>query len=279
MSTFLQNSISYKSNYKKIVEVFIFHEYYLSRNCTTIDFVPDRESLTMIRNYNLLFKRTAQGFVLLQSVDNKTTSPSFSGLVTFGFEMIFKDVLFLNLTEMPFQYNQFISFTNKKTDRELLHEDSYVGEKDIRPFAGNGIGGKIELTLNQNNEFFGEESQTHKIYQYKVFFNARTFVMRYNFYFSTTKMEISKFYVINEKDGKRYEDFTSRQLENGIDVFSLELSDEIKLKEQYDFLLYLKKEDEFDKSLSKFLPHPEPKNLSFDSMRNLFINDLFVVLD
>ena len=64
-----------------------------------------------------------------------------------------------------------------------------------------------------------------------------------------------------------------------MDVFSLELSDEIKLKEQFDFLFYLKKEDEFDKSFSKFLPHPEPKNLSFDPDRNLFIIDIFNPLD
>jgi hypothetical protein len=64
-----------------------------------------------------------------------------------------------------------------------------------------------------------------------------------------------------------------------MDVFSLEFSEEIKLKEQFDFLFYLKKEDEFDKSFSKFLPHPAPKNLSFDSERNLFIIDLFTVLD
>ena len=64
-----------------------------------------------------------------------------------------------------------------------------------------------------------------------------------------------------------------------MDVFSLQLTDKVKLKEQFDFLFYLKKEDEFDKSFSKFLPHPEPKNLSFDAKRNLFIIDLFSVLD
>jgi len=64
-----------------------------------------------------------------------------------------------------------------------------------------------------------------------------------------------------------------------MDVFSLELFEEIKLKEQFDFLLYLKKEDEFDKSFSKFLPHPEPKNLSYDSERKVFIIDLFTILD
>ena len=279
MSSAIQNSISLKTNFKQIVEVLVFHEYYKNRNCTTIDFVPDQQSRSMIRNYDLLFKKTAQGFVLLQNRDSKTTSPSFLGPVTFGFNMVFKDVLFLNRTNMPYQNNQLMLFNNETPDRDRLHDDSYVGEKDIQPYAGNGIVGKIELILNQKDEFFGVETRSLDSYQYKIFFDARTFILRYNFYFTGPEGDINKFYILNEKDGKRYQNFTARKLENGMDVFSLELTDEVKLKEQFDFLFYLKKEDEFDKSFSKFLPHPEPKNLSFDAKRNLFIIDLFCVLD
>lgn len=279
MSSAIQNSISLKTNFKQIVEVLVFHEYYKNRNCTTIDFVPDQQSRSMIRNYDLLFKKTAQGFVLLQNRDSKTTSPSFLGPVTFGFNMVFKDVLFLNRTNMPYQNNQLMLFNNETPDRDRLHDDSYVGEKDIQPYAGNGIVGKIELILNQKDEFFGVETRSLDSYQYKIFFDARTFILRYNFYFTGPEGDINKFYILNEKDGKRYQNFTARKLENGMDVFSLELTDEVKLKEQFDFLFYLKKEDEFDKSFSKFLPHPEPKNLSFDAKRNLFIIDLFSVLD
>ena len=279
MSSAIQNSISLKTNFKQIVEVLVFHEYYKNRNCTTIDFVPDQQSRSMIRNYDLLFKKTAQGFVLLQNRDSKTTSPSFLGPVTFGFNMVFKDVLFLNRTNMPYQNNQLMLFNNETPDRDRLHDDSYVGEKDIQPYAGNGIVGKIELILNQKDEFFGVETRSLDSYQYKIFFDARTFILRYNFYFTGPEGDINKFYILNEKDGKRYQNFTARKLENGMDVFSLQLTDKVKLKEQFDFLFYLKKEDEFDKSFSKFLPHPEPKNLSFDAKRNLFIIDLFSVLD
>ena len=103
--------------------------------------------------------------------------------------------------------------------------------------------------------------------------------MRYNFYFSSSANNIQNFYVLNEKTSSRYLEFTKRQLENGKIVYSLEIPDSHKLMDRYGFLFYLKKDDEFDKSFSKFLPHPEPKNLSFDSIRNIFINDLFVTLD
>ena len=121
MSSVLQNSISLKTNFKKIVEVLVFHEYYKNRNCHTVEFIPDQQSRSIIRNHDLLFRQTAQGFVLLQNRDTKTKSPSFLGPVTFGFNMVFKDVLFLNLTKMPFHYNQFMSFNNQTLDLSLIH--------------------------------------------------------------------------------------------------------------------------------------------------------------
>ena len=279
MSSVLGNHIKLKTNFKKIVEVFVYHEYYINKNCNSIKYIPDTESRKMIRNYDLIFRQTSQGFVLLQNIDTKTTSPSFMGPVTFRFNMVFTDNLFLNLTNIPFQYNQFISFSNENFEEDRLHHDIYVGEKDIKLCDADGISGKINLTLNKKNEFFGAENQTYTQYKYKAFFDSRTFRLRYNFYFSKIGGDIRKFYVKNEKDGKRYDNFTSRKLENGMDVYSIELSEEIKLRERFEFLFYLKKEDEFDKSFSKFLSHPEPKNLSFDAERNLFTIDLFNPLD
>ena len=279
MSSGLNNQIKLKTNFKKIVEVLVYHEYYISRNCNSIKYIPDTESRLMIRNYDLLFRQTSQGFVLLQNLDSKTTSASFMGPVTFGFNMIFSDDLFLNITNIPFRYNQFMSFSNENFEGDRLHHDIYVGEKDIKPCDADGISGRINLTLNKKNEFFGGETQTSTQYKYKVFFDSRIFRLRYNFYFSRIGGDIRKFFVKNEKDGMRYDNFTPRKLENGMDVYSLELSNEIKLREKFDFLFYLKKEDEFDKSFSKFLSHPESKNLSFDPDRNLFTIDLFNPLD
>ena len=281
MSTPSQNSIHYKSNFKKIAEVLVFHEYYTNKNCSTIDFVINQQNRSLLKNYGLLFKQTGQGFVILQSVDSKTRSASFSGPVTIVFDMVFKDLLFLSLTNIPFKYSQLLNFTNEKAVGERLHEEAYVGENEIHPFSGNGIAGKLSLTINQENEFFGKENEGLNVptYKYRINFDARTFVLRYNFYFTRQSGDIKKYYVFNEKDGIRYENFIPRKLKNGIEAFSLELSEEIKLKEKYEFLFYLKKEDEFDKSFSKFLPHPEPINLNFDEEKKVFFNDLFISLD
>ena len=279
MSAVSTNSIIYQSNFNKIIEVIVFHEYYVDKNCQSVSFAPNAASELILRNYGLLFKKTDQGFVIIQNLSFKTDGPNFKGPISLDFDMFFKDILFLNITKMPFQYNQFINFTNENLEADRLHEGAYVGDKDIQPYNGNGIGGKVSLTLNNKDEFFGGKTNDSTFYEYKIFFDSRTFLLRYNFYFSAKESDIKKFYVLNEKNGKRYENFIFRKLENGMDVFSLELRDTIKLKDQFDFLFYLKKEDEFDKSFSKFLPHPEPKNLSFDKERNIFIIDLFNPLD
>ena len=88
-------------------------------------------------------------------------------------------------------------------------------------------------------------------------FDARTFRLRYNFYFSKIGGDIRKFYVKNEKDGKRYDNFTSRKLENGMDVFSIE-ADEIKLKSN-SILFYLKKKTNLISPFQNFYRNLNPK--------------------
>lgn len=281
MNNLLINSFDYRSNFSKIVEVFVSHEYYSNKKCNSIEIIPELESSLLIRNYDLLFKPTSQGFIILQNLNSKNSSVVFSGPVSFSFKMIFKDLLFLNLTDIPFKYNQSFLFSNKSSEEGNLHENTFVGKNDIQSSSKNGLSGLINLTLNKKNEFFGNENKNNipKTLKYTIKYDSRNFILRYNFYFSSSANNIQNYYVLNEKTSSRYLEFTKRQLENGKIVYSLEIPDSHKLMDRYGFLFYLKKDDEFDKSFSKFLPHPEPKNLSFDSIRNIFINDLFVTLD
>ena len=281
MNNLLINSFDYRSNFSKIVEVFVSHEYYSNKKCNSIEIIPELESSLLIRNYDLLFKPTSQGFIILQNLNSKNSSVVFSGPVSFSFKMIFKDLLFLNLTDIPFKYNQSFLFSNKSSEEGNLHENTFVGKNDIQSSSKNGLSGLINLTLNKKNEFFGNENKNNipKTLKYTIKYDSRNFILRYNFYSSSSANNIQNYYVLNEKTSSRYLEFTKRQLENGKIVYSLEIPDSYKLMDRYGFLFYLKKDDEFDKSFSKFLPHPEPKNLSFDSTRNIFINDLFVTLD
>ena len=64
-----------------------------------------------------------------------------------------------------------------------------------------------------------------------------------------------------------------------MEVFSFILPKEVKMNEKYSNRLYLKKEDEFNKSYSKYLSHPEPSNLKFDSTLNVYFLEVFVKVD
>ena len=91
MNNLLINSFDYRSNFSKIVEVFVSHEYYSNKKCNSIEIIPELESSLLIRNYDLLFKPTSQGFIILQNLNSKNSSVVFSGPVSFSFKMIFKD--------------------------------------------------------------------------------------------------------------------------------------------------------------------------------------------
>lgn len=279
MNNFQKNSFNYQSNFSKIVEVFIYHNYYIDSVCNTLEFLPELETKIKLRNYELLCKPTSQGFVILQNLNGKTSSPSFSGTINLDFKVIFKDLLFLNLTDIPYENNLSFDFSNKLSPKESLHKNIYVDGNDLTDNNSNGISGRIKLLLNQDNEFFGEEKENRTFFKYSISFNSRIFILRYNFYFVSQSKDMSDYYVFDEKKGKRYLDFKKRKLENGTSVFTLEIPEQKKQSERYDFLYYLKKEDEFDKSFSKFLQYPDPKNLSYDKNEDRFINDLFISLD
>ena len=217
MNNLLINSFDYRSNFSRIVEVFVSHEYYSNKKCNSIEIIPELESSLLIRNYDLLFKPTSQGFIILQNLNSKNSSVVFSGPVSFSFKMIFKDLLFLNLTDIPFKYNQSFLFSNKSSEEGNLHENTFVGKNDIQSSSENGLSGLINLTLNKKNEFFGNENKNSipKTLKYTIKYDSRNFILRYNFYFSSSENNIKNYYVLNEKTSNRYLEFTKRQLENG----------------------------------------------------------------
>jgi hypothetical protein len=62
-------------------------------------------------------------------------------------------------------------------------------------------------------------------------------------------------------------------------VQSFVMPKEVKMNETYNHKLFLKKEDEFNKSFNKFLPHPTPNNLKFDIDSNTFFLESFIKIN
>jgi hypothetical protein len=93
------------------------------------------------------------------------------------------------------------------------------------------------------------------------------------------QLDFSNFFIYDENANKQFNTFFQRTLENGMNVFSFVLDEELKMSEGYKQKLYLKKEDEFNKSFNKYLSHPVPQNLKFESEANIFYLESFIKID
>ena len=51
------------------------------------------------------------------------------------------------------------------------------------------------------------------------------------------------------------------------------------MKDNYKYKLYLKKEDDFNKSFNKYLSHPIPKNLKYEVENDIFFLENFIKIN
>jgi hypothetical protein len=196
----MNNRFDYTNDFSKIVELSFYHEYFASNNLENIDLIPDRATTDLIRNYNLILRKKENSFVIFRNNNSNVGSLVFSGSVTLKFVLKFKDQLFLNYTDIPFQYHQKFVLKATEGDKSRLHPQTYVDESIVEPYSENGIIGEISLEINQNNEFFGydQEENNPELLKFYTRFNSRTVMFRYNFYFSGKEMDFSNFFVFDE---------------------------------------------------------------------------------
>jgi hypothetical protein len=273
------NRFEYTNNFSLILELTVLHNYFESNKLGTYDLIPTTETNDLIRNYNLLVRKKENKFFILKNNESNLGSPVFKGNVILNFVMKFKDSLFLNITDIPFQYKQKFILTSINAEAGKLHQGYYAGASIIQPYDENGIVAEINFKINEDNEFFGNDDKKTIPLKYFVRFNSRTVMFRYNFYFTKKDNDFQDFFILDENTNISYKDFSKRTLENEMEVFSFILPKEVKMNEKYSNRLYLKKEDEFNKSYSKYLSHPEPSNLKFDSTLNVYFLEVFVKVD
>ncbi len=277
----MTNRYDYVSNYSKILELSLYHEFFVNNELVAFDLIPDKETSDLIKNYNLILRKKENTFIILKSNNSNLSSVVFAGPIAMSFILKFNDLLFLNKTDIPFQYNQKFVLKSTDSDKNRLHPNTYVDESIIEPYDDNGLIGHILFELNQNNEFFGFEDSESDVKPLKLYarFNSRIVKFRFNFYYSKNEKDFSNFFVYDENTNERYNDFSSRILENGMKVQSFVMPKEVKMNETYNHKLFLKKEDEFNKSFNKFLPHPTPNNLKFDNDSNTFFLESFIKIN
>lgn len=277
----MNNRYDYTSDYSKILELSFYHEFFRDTSLVAIDLIPDIETQSLLKNYNLLQRKKGNSFIFLKNNNSNLNNLVFSGPIQLVFRLKFNDPLFLNITDIPFGYQQKIVLEPSDDNEGRLHPMTYVDPNISQETDENGVFAEIKIAINENNEFFGYEEQDKPAPPKKFFarFNSRTIKFRYNFYSVGKQLDFSNFFIYDEIANEQYNTFFQRTLENGMNVFSFVVEEELKMCESYKQKLYLKKEDEFNKSFNRYLSHPIAQNLKFESEANVFYLENFIKID
>ena len=281
-----KNTINFISNFKKIIQVKIDHNFFTNEDYIFTDFNPDEISKLTIKNYGLIFRKIQNGFVLLSNFNERFSSKVFGGVVNLNFNFKILDSNFLNYTDIPYNNDQKFVFknnfiktntgSNSKKTEYLLHENNYASSTDILEKENSLLSGSVQLGINQNDEFFGKAKKSSKLINYKINFDSRLVKLRYNLISEKKISNIKKFYVSNDENKLDNIKLYKRNLMSGKEVFSIEIDEMIKMKDNLELNYFLKKDDKFFNSFSLPLPLPKKSNISYDKKNDLFYADIFV---
>ena len=281
-----KNTINFISNFKKIIQVKIDHNFFTNEDYIFTDFNPDEISELTIKNYGLIFRKIQNGFVLLSNFNERFSSKVFGGVVNLNFNFKILDSNFLNYTDIPYNNDQKFVFknnfiktntgSNSKKTEYLLHENNYASSTDILEKENSLLSGSVQLGINQNDEFFGKSKKNSKLINYKINFDSRLVKLRYNLISEKKISNIKKFYVSNDENKLDNIKLYKRNLMSGREVFSIEIDEMIKMKDNLELNYFLKKDDKFFNSFSLPLPLPKKSNISYDKKNDLFYADIFV---
>ncbi|GGE40971.1 hypothetical protein [Psychroflexus planctonicus] len=273
------NSYNYVSNFRKLLSCKLKHTYYNDNVLKNVVVKPDLETQELLDNFNILFRLTNDGFVLLSKVDNRFASKNYEGAIRLKFIFEVKNNYFINITDLPFSSNQKLCFFNEQDlSDEKLQLSNPVDENDSFSYDNNGINGEINLKINTKNQFFGNEEALENKQQlnFSILFNSREVKLRYNFYSLKENNVFKNYYLTDENNTIKIKDFKQRFLASGTKAHFVILEEKIVVSELYSNKMYLKKEDDILSYFSLFLPHPKPSNISYDRNIDYFINDIYV---
>ena len=183
-----------KTKFDILFQVVFEHGYFKDKCLKGLEIRPTEQTLDLLRDYGLLFKRTKTGFVVLYEIDTtsfpeKPLKPIQKEL-RLSYEIYVKDVCFVNYTQIPLDYRNpdFFYFDNRTQNVVnhdlLLTQQNYVGIYDITELIGEfenidkpatAVSSLIEVSdlnnkkvlskkvLKQKDEITGEERFIYQI--------------------------------------------------------------------------------------------------------------------
>jgi hypothetical protein len=270
-----KHSIDFVSDYSKIIEVNFYHNFFKNNNFEFLKISPNFTTISLLKQYGLIFREKSNGFILIMENNNKFSSSSFKGEITLLFDFIIKDSFFFNYTNIDNDLKKIMVFTNKFENN--LHSDLFVSDNDLVLNDNTDYSGQINLSINKLNEYFGYGKNREDIVEntYNVRFDSRELVFRYNFF--SEKENLSSYYITDEDGNFTNNSFYKRLLASGKEVFSLIYNEKQKACEQYKIRHFLRKNNSAGELNSYNLPLSTPKieNIAFDHSTNNFYADIF----
>ncbi len=127
--------------YEILFELRLLHEYFTDGKPVEIHIRPSDSTRRRLQDYGLLFRESANGFVVLYEKDTHTAGePPLKPITAeelFLFEIYCEDPWFVNYTDLPLGHKlpdtlYFNNLTeNISSGLKLLNKDNYVGENDV----------------------------------------------------------------------------------------------------------------------------------------------------
>lgn len=275
----LKNKYNFVSSFSRFISVNFYHNFYKDTLLKGLEITPDENTNKLLKNHSILVRYVENGFTLVSKKDPKFEAANFAGEIELNFFFKIKDSFFLNITNIPYTNNQKFIFKNTQDlADEKLHLNDFVDQKNIQSTDKDGIFGEICLNINSKNQFFGSEvaRQVSNELIYSIHFNARKVIFRYNFFSTDLAIDFKKYFITDEQNSFKLNNFDTRILANGMSVYFILIEEEAFASQTFTKKLYLKKDDDFLTYFSIFLPYPKPNTINFDSTRNVYFNDVFV---
>jgi hypothetical protein len=257
------------------------HEYYEGRICADLSFQPTPRTNLLIKNYNLVFKQKAGGFMMAA---NSVKDYSHS---------IFKDPFYLDF-EFKFTNRHFHSFTVLVSDPEVRYflDDDLETTVQLGTQHGTidpsldkpGLSGIIRIKHDPKFPILpilGEGSGRFKPRSKEVLLKNRSIRPVYICYCSKEAVDLFKGMVIhNEGEFKDKVDFDPPQLittESGLTAYKFVANQDLPMKSLWNGYFRLERTNQLG-VYRKTLPNPSPQSIKFDPVVNTYISENFVKL-
>jgi hypothetical protein len=276
-----QVTYRYINNYIEVFSCLFMHDYYRSRICNELTIQPTQASLTLIKDFQLVFKSTPGGFSLAANSAKDYSSG------------VFREPFDLNF-EFRFTNPHFFSFTSLLEDPEARYylEDDLLPSvlfdshfQNISPALDRaGITGILSVKHLPSAPLLpldGTQQGGFAPRSKAVYLQSREVQPVYICY--TNGDNLSQFEGLAIQNEGAFRNLTSFgqpdqiKTRSGMKAFKFTFPTTLPMRDSWPGYFRLERNNQLG-SYSKILPNPSPQNIKYDSINKTFISENYVKL-